>query len=84
MVDVDNPDQASNLLESLREFKPNYADWSTQYKYWNRAWSHNYPHYNEEGKGKDHQRRSRRTTAQGHSREDKSAQSEVKSKVPEP
>ena len=84
VVDVDNPDQASNLLECLKEFKPNYGAWSTQYKYRNRAWSQNYTHYNEEGKGKDHQRSSRRTTAQGHSREDKSAQSEVKSKVPEP
>ena len=72
------------MLEGLKEVKPNYGAWSTSFKYQKRPWSQNYPHYNEEGKGKGHQKRSKRTTAQEHSCEDKSSKSEARSKVPEP
>ena len=79
---ADSPGEVSNLLEGLREHKPNYGAWSTSYKHQKRPWSQNYPPYNEEGKGR--QKRSRRTAAQEHRRENKSPQGEASAKVPEP
>ena len=84
MTDTDDPDQASNLLECLKECKLNYGAWSSQSKHRNRLCSYNFPHFGEKEERNDEQSRSKRTTAPWHSRESKPARPKVKEPVPEP
>ena len=92
-TETSDPDQVNNLLGCLREYKPEYGAWSSNYKHQNRPWSRNFTHYQadssehsksswEEKKGSG--AKSKHSSAPWHNRESKPSKHESKDPVPEP